>query len=184
MRSGAPFVWSFAGLRHASPCALLAIVVGCSHNGSNYPQLLADRIFAPPDAVSATSEEGLPKPKAVEDEATEPDETRRTAVPMPRGPDAPTSQGAQRQHTWQSAHPARRHRPGVPAPAPAEGVPGEHSAGARAGGHRLRGLPAGPDQRLLGRGLPHRRGRGGVADPRNSARLHLRALHSARSPSA
>ena len=92
MRSGAPFVWSFAGLRHASPCALLAIVVGCSHNGSNYPQLLADRILAPPDAVSATSEEGLPKPKAVEDEATEPDETRRTAVPMPRGPDAPTSQ--------------------------------------------------------------------------------------------
>src|SRR5262249_9983426 len=52
-----------------------------------------------------------------------------------------------------TAHPARRSLPGIPAPASAEGVPGEYPASPGARGHRFRSLLAPSDQWLLGRWL-------------------------------
>src|SRR2546427_12103853 len=90
MHSGARFVLTAADLRHPYQCVLLAALVGCSHSGSTYPQMLADRILTPPEIVapSATSEERLPQPTAAEGEAHKSGDAGRTAGPSLRGPDA------------------------------------------------------------------------------------------------
>jgi outer membrane protein TolC len=56
--------------------------------------MLADRILAPPEvaAASASGEEGLPKPKAIDDERHRSDEAARTATQTPGGPDAPPTE--------------------------------------------------------------------------------------------
>jgi outer membrane protein len=88
MLSGAPSVRTLA--RHLRWCGLLTALVGCSHSGSTYPQILADRILAPPDvAASVAGEESLPQPKAAEPEARKSDDAGKTTEQMPRGPDAP-----------------------------------------------------------------------------------------------
>jgi outer membrane protein TolC len=92
MLAGSRLVPSFVGHRRRWACVALALVSGCSHAGFNYSQVLADRIMAPPDvaAAAATSEEGLPKPKAVDDERPKSDEPARTERRMPEGRKAPT----------------------------------------------------------------------------------------------
>jgi outer membrane protein TolC len=94
MLTGALLVRTLARQRYPCWCVLLTALVGCSHSGSAYPQVLADRILAPPGvaAASASGEEGLPKPKAVDDERHRSDEAARTATQTPGGPDAPPTE--------------------------------------------------------------------------------------------
>src|SRR4029077_14424506 len=91
---GALFVRTLARQRYPCWCVLVPVLVGCSHSASTYPQMLADRILAPPEvaAASASGADGLPKPKAVDDERHRSDEAARTATQTPGGPDLPPAE--------------------------------------------------------------------------------------------